>query len=49
MVIKESECKNGTKVTFEETDYYFKLMVGNITWYWNRDTGEYDGESRSVN
>ena len=41
----ESVCKNGTKVVFEETEFYFKLTMGDKTWYWNKDTGEYDGTS----
>lgn len=45
MVIKESKCNNGIKVKFEETPYYYKVTVGNKTWYWNKDTGEFDGTS----
>ena len=39
------ETTNGQAVKFEETDSYFKLTIGNKTWYWNKDTGEYDGTS----
>ncbi len=45
MVINELKCSNGTKVIFEETPYYYKVTVGNKTWYWNKDTGEFDGTS----
>ena len=48
MVIEELTCSNGVKVKFEETPYYFKLTTGNKTWYWNRDTGEFDGTSFRV-
>ncbi len=42
---KDMETTNGQAVKFEETDSYFKLTIGNKTWYWNKDTGEYDGTS----
>jgi len=45
MVIKELKASNGVKVIFEETPYYYKVTVGKKTWYWNRDTGKYDGVS----
>ena len=48
MVVKEVECTNGKKVKFEETPYYYKLTIGNKTWYWNKDTGEFDGTSFRV-
>ncbi len=48
MVVKEMKCTNGERVRFEETAYYFKLTIGRKTWYWNRDTGEYDGTSFKV-
>ncbi len=48
MVVSKVKCTNGWTVTFEETPYYFKLTVGNKTWYWNRDTGEFDGTSFKV-
>jgi len=38
-------CLNGVKLKFEETPYYYKVVVGDKTWYWNRDTGEFDGLS----
>lgn len=41
-------CKNGIELRFEETPYYFKLTVGGKTWYWNKDTGEFDGTSFDV-
>ena len=49
MVIKECKCSNGIKVKFEETPYYITLTVGNRIWYWNRETGEFDGTSRAIN
>ena len=45
MVVK---CKNGVVLKFEGTPYYYKVTVGKKTWYWNRDTGEFDGESFKV-
>ena len=45
MVANEAKCTNGEKVKFEETPYYFKLTIGRKTWYWNKDTGEFDGTS----
>ena len=42
------KCKNGVEVKFEETPYYYKVRVGNKTWYWNIDTGEFDGTSFRV-
>jgi len=48
VVTKELKCDNGAKVEFEETPYYFKLTIGDKTWYWDRDTGEYDGTSFKV-
>ncbi len=48
MVIEELKCSNGVEVKFEETPYYYKLTIGNKTWYWNRDTGEFDGTSFRV-
>jgi len=48
LIVNEAECTNGGKVSFEETPYYFKLTIGNKTWYWDKDTGEYDGTSCKV-
>jgi len=45
MVIK---CKNGVEVKFEETPYYCKVTVENKTWYWNKDTGRFDGTGRRI-
>jgi len=45
MIVK---CKNGVVLKFEETLYYYKVTVGRKTWYWNRDTGEFDGDSCKV-
>ncbi len=41
--VKGARCKNGVELKFEETPYYYKVTVGNKTWYWDKDTGEYDG------
>jgi len=48
MVIKELHCGNGTQVKFDETPYYYKLAIGRKTWYWDRDTGKFDGTSYQV-
>ena len=48
MVVEELKCANGEKVTFEETPYYFELTVGGKTWYWEKETGKYDGWSFKV-
>ena len=42
MVVK---CQNGVELKFEETPYYYKVTVGSKTWYWNKDTGKFDGTS----
>lgn len=39
------KCENGIVLEFEETPYYFKVTVGHKTWYWNKDTGKFDGTS----
>ena len=49
METKELKCTNGESVKLQETPFYFKLTIGNKTWYWDRDTGEYDGVSWGVN
>ncbi len=36
------------KAKIEVTDYYYKLTIGDETWYWNKDTGKYDGHSKKV-
>jgi len=45
MVIK---CANGVEIKIKESQFYVKVTVGKKTWYWNKDTGEYDGESFRV-
>lgn len=45
MIIK---CTNGAEVKVEDNDLYVKVIVGKRTWYWNRDTGEFDGTSFRV-
>ena len=42
MIVK---CKNGVEISFKETPYYYKVIIGNKTWYWNKDTGKFDGIS----
>ena len=39
------KCGNGNVLEFEETPYYFKVTVGNKTWYWSKGTGKFDGVS----
>ena len=48
MVLYEVKLENGSNIKFEENPYYFKLTVGKRTWYWVRETGEYDGTSFKV-
>ena len=48
MVLNEVKLENGGRISFEETPYYFKITVGKRTWYWVRETGEYDGTSFKV-
>mgnify|MGYP001032883484 CR=1 FL=1 len=45
MVVSKVKCTNGEMVTFEETPYFFKLTIGHKTWYWEKETGKYDGVS----
>lgn len=42
-------CSNGIEIKIEESQLYVKVIVGNKTWYWNKDTGEYDGTAFRVN
>ena len=46
MVIK---CDNGIEIKIEESQLYVKVIVGNKTWYWNKETGEFDGTSFDAN
>lgn len=39
------KCTNGKEIEFKETPYYYSVTVDSKTWYWNKDTGEFDGES----
>lgn len=48
MVIKEAKFSNGSKIRLEETPCYYIVTVGGKSWYWNRETGEFDGTSRQV-
>jgi hypothetical protein len=45
MIVK---CDNGIEIKFGETPRYYKLTAGNKTWYWDRETGEYDGTSIEI-
>jgi len=45
----KAECNNGKEIEFKETPYYYCVTVGGKTWYWNRDTGKFDGTSFRVN
>ena len=38
-------CSNGTQLEFKESLYYYTVTVGKRTWYWNKDTGGFDGTS----
>ena len=48
MVIKEIKCSNGSKLKLEESPYYYIVRVGGKVWYWNRETGKFDGTSWQV-
>lgn len=39
---------SGETYTDEESQLYVKVIVGNKTWYWNKETGEFDGTSFKV-
>jgi len=45
MVLSEVKLDNGNEIRFEETPYYFKITIGKRTWYWKKETGEFDGTS----
>ena len=36
------------KVRFDITPFYYKVTSGKRAWYWNRDTGDFDGTSWEV-
>jgi len=42
------KCNNGVEIKIEESPLYVTVTVGNKTWYWNKDTGEYDNTSFKV-
>ena len=46
MMIK---CNNGVEIKIEESQLYVKVIVDRKTWYWNKETGEFDGTSFDVN
>ena len=48
MVFGKIDLENGEKLEFKESPYYFTITIGKKTWYWDRDTGKYDGVSYQV-
>jgi len=42
------KCTNGVVIKIEESPRYVEVIVGNKTWYWDKDTGEFDGTSFDV-
>ena len=48
MILNEVKLNNGDKIRFEETPYYFKITIGKRTWYWKKETGEFDGTSFTI-
>ena len=43
------KCRDGIELKFEERSFYYRVTVGNKSWYWNKETGKYDGVSIKVN
>ena len=39
------KCNNGIEIIIEESELYVKVIIGNKTWYWSKDTGKFDGTS----
>jgi hypothetical protein len=35
-------------ITFEVSEAYYMIRVGNRTWYWIKETGKFDGTSYKV-
>ena len=48
MVLSKSKLKNGKEIKLEEKSYYFTITIGKRIWYWDKDTGEFDGTSYRV-
>lgn len=42
------QCDNGVEIKFEENPYYFTVTVNGKTYYWKKDSGEFDGTSREI-
>jgi len=42
------KCNNGVEIKIEESQLYIKVTAGHKTWYWNRETGEFDGTSFDI-
>lgn len=43
-----AKCNNGTEIELKESPYYYTVTVDKKTWYWKKDTGEFDGKSLCV-
>ena len=41
----KTKCTNGEEIEFRKTPYYYWIAIRNMIWYWNKETGEFDGES----
>ena len=35
-------------IKFEVSEFYYTITVGKQTWYWIKETGEFDGHSSKV-
>jgi len=44
-----TKCNNGVEIKIEESPLFLKVIVGDKTWYWSKETGEFDGTSFRVN
>jgi len=42
------ELENGETLKFETTSEYYTVTVDKTTWYWRRDTGEFEGAGTKV-
>ena len=42
------QTNKGLGVQLEVTPYYVIMTVGADSWYWNKDSGRYDGISRDL-
>jgi len=39
------KCNNGIEIKVEESQLFLKVIVGDKTWYWSKETGKFDGIS----